>query len=167
MADTLEPTASHEAEANMNRTEAKSRFNNAINEAKAGAAALKAEATERAGAYRDQAKVRSTEYQGQAKVKANDMAVEGKAKASEAISAISRMVNDNAATLDEKIGPKYGDYARTASRSLNDTAAKLDEKSVEELTEDARQFVRNSPGMAIGLAAFAGYIIARTFSSNR
>ena len=35
--------------------EAKSRFNAAVSEAKAGAAALKAEATERAGGYRQQA----------------------------------------------------------------------------------------------------------------
>ena len=39
-----------------NKTEAKSRFNAALEEAKAGAAALRAEAGERADAYREQAK---------------------------------------------------------------------------------------------------------------
>jgi ElaB/YqjD/DUF883 family membrane-anchored ribosome-binding protein len=46
---------------------------------------------------------------------------------------------------------------------LQETAAKLDNKSVEELGEDARQFVRKSPGTAVGLAALAGFFFARLF----
>ncbi len=70
---------------------------------------------------------------------------------------------DNAPTLDEKLGPKYGDYARSASRSLQETAAKLDSKSVEELGEDAREAVRRNPGKAVGIAAIAGFFLARLF----
>ncbi|QWC58203.1 hypothetical protein F7D01_00100 [Erythrobacter sp. 3-20A1M] len=151
------------ASASAHRTEAKSRFNAALDEAKAGAAALRAEAGDRASAYRTKAKGKQGEYSDQAKVKANELAVEGKTRASDAIAALSKYVADNAAKLDENFGPKYGDYARNASRSLHETATRLDDKSVNELGEDARQWVRNSPGLAVGLAAVGGYMVARMF----
>lgn len=156
------------------RTEAKTRFNNALDEARAGAAALKADAGDRAIAMREQARDRSKDWVAEAKVygeqakgKAGDLAVEGKTKASEALSSLSRVVSDNAVTLDEKFGAQYGDYARKASQSLKDASTKLDSKSVEELGEDAREMVRKSPGLAVGIAAVAGFMLARMFSGSR
>ena len=61
------------------------------------------------------------------------------------------------------MGAKYGDYARSASTSLNEYAAKLDAKSVDDIVEDGRQFVRKSPGTAIGIAAVAGFFLSRLF----
>jgi len=165
--------------------EAKTRFNAALDEAKAGAAALKAEATTRANAYRNQAKGKSSDLVGEAKeysaeakvkaselaadakVKAADLANDGKAKASEAMVSLGKIVSDNAGTIDEKLGAKYGDYARTASRSLQETAQKLDAKSVDELGADARNAVRNSPAAAVGIAAVVGFMIARLFRGKR
>ncbi|MCB2085950.1 MAG: hypothetical protein KDE07_05805 [Sphingomonadaceae bacterium] len=147
--------------------EAKTRFNAALEEAKAGAAALKSEATGRAVAYRDQAKDRSQDWAAEAKTKAGDLAVEGKAKASDALSSLGKMVADNAVSIDERFGEKYGDYARKASRSLQETAAKIDAKDVGEIGEDAREFVRKSPGTAIGIAAVAGFLLARLFRGGR
>ncbi|MEP6394367.1 MAG: hypothetical protein ABJ045_12830, partial [Alteripontixanthobacter sp.] len=92
---------------------------------------------------------------------ASELAVEGKGKASDALASLGKMVADNAEMLDEKFGAQYGDYARSASRSLHENAAKLDNKSVDELGEDAREFVRKSPGLAVGIAAVGGYMIAR------
>ena len=89
--------------------------------------------------------------------------MQGKSKASEALTGLSRLVNDNAPTIDENVGKQYGDYARTASRKLEETAQALDRKSVEELGEDAREFVRKSPATAVGLAALAGFMLARLF----
>ncbi|MCB2089737.1 MAG: hypothetical protein R3E18_09290 [Sphingomonadaceae bacterium] len=156
------------------KVEAKDRFNAAIEEAKAGAAALKADAAGKATAYREQAKDRSGEliteakvYGEQAKAKAGDLANDGKAKASEALGSLGKMVSDNAATIDEKFGSQYGDYARKASEGLNSAAAKLDAKSIEELGEDARDAVRKSPGLAVGIAAVAGFMLARLFSGKR
>ena len=48
-----------------------------------------------------------------------------------------------------------------ASRKLQETATRLDQKSVEELGEDARELVRKSPAAAVGLAALAGFLLAR------
>lgn len=147
--------------------EAKTRFNAALEEAKAGAAALKTEAADRAIAYRDQAKGKSQDWAADAKTKAGEFAVEGKTKASDAIASLGKVVADNAVTIDERFGEKYGDYARRASRSLQETSAKLDAKGIDEIGEDAREFVRKSPGTAIGIAAVAGFLLARLFGGRR
>lgn len=154
--------------------EAKSHFAKAVEEAKAGAQALGKEAQDRAGQYRDKFSETSNQWaneaidrSGQAKERAADLANEGKAGASRAISSLGKVVEDNAGLIDEKVGVKYGDYARSAARSLQDTATKLDEKELAELGEDAKEFVRNSPGLAIGLAAAAGFVIARLFSGSK
>lgn len=156
-----------------NTAEAKSRFNAALEEAKAGAAALRSEAGERAVAYRNQARAQSEDwvaeakaYGEQAKGKAGELAVDGKGKLSEAIAALGRAIFDTAPTVDDKLGAKYGDYARNASRSLQETSAKLDAKSVEEIGEDAREFVRKSPGLAVGIAAVGGFLLARLFRGS-
>ena len=146
-----------------NRTEAKSRFNAALEEARAGAAALGAEARERVGAYGSQARTRSDDLAGTAKTQAVELARDGKTKASEALNSLSRMVDENAPAIDDNLGAKYGDYARTASQKLQQTATKLEQKSVEELGEDAREMVRKSPAAAVGLAALAGFMLARLF----
>lgn len=157
-----------------NTAEAKSRFNAALEEAKAGAAALKTEAGERAKAYRQQATERGDDwatevkqYGEQAKGKAGELATEGKGKVAEALSALGKAVFDTAPTVDDRLGAKYGDYARTASRSLQETSAKLDAKSVDELGEDAREFVRKSPGLAVGIAAVGGFLLARMFRGRK
>ncbi|WP_258319681.1 hypothetical protein [Qipengyuania flava] len=157
-----------------NRSEAKSRFNAALEEAKAGAAALKAEGQERAAAYRDQAKGKGDDwvadakaYGEEAKTKGRELAVEGKVKAGEGLRSLSKLVNENAYQVDERLGAKYGDYARTASQSLDEYAAKLDEKTVDDLVEDGREFVRKSPGKALGIAAVVGFMLSRLFRGSR
>lgn len=146
-----------------NKDEAKSRFSAALDEAKAGAAALTAEARERGSGYTSQARSRGDDYAAQAKTKASELARDGKAKAAGALTSLGKAVADNADALDEKLGSKYGDYARSASRSLQDTATKLENKSVEELTEDTRQMIRRNPGTAVGIAAVTGFILSRIF----
>ena len=66
------------------------------------------------------------------------------------MTALGQAVGDSAHVVDEKLGAKYGDYARTASRSLQEAAASLDQKSIDELGEDARTMVRKSPGCGGG-----------------
>jgi ElaB/YqjD/DUF883 family membrane-anchored ribosome-binding protein len=156
-----------------NTKEAKSRFNAALEEAKAGAAALRSEASDRAAAYRNQARAQSEDwvaeartYGEQAKGKAGELAVDGKGKVAEALAALGRAVFDTAPTVDDKLGAKYGDYARSASRTLHDASAKLDTKSVDELSEGARELVRKSPALAVGIAAVGGFLLARLFRGS-
>jgi ElaB/YqjD/DUF883 family membrane-anchored ribosome-binding protein len=154
--------------------EAKSRFNAALEEAKAGAAALRAEAENRISAAGGQAKGKGTDlvaeaksYGEQAVGKAGELAVEGKQVASDAIASLGKVVGDTAPQIDEKLGAQYGDYARKASRTLQETSAKLESKSVEELSEDARAMVRKSPGVAVGVAAVVGFFLARMLGGKR
>lgn len=164
--------------------EAKAKFAKAIEEAKAGAQALASEAQTKAqaltkdaqakaGAYKEQLSAKSGDWvddakgmADQAKVRAGDLAVEGKAKTSDAIASIGKIVADNAGTIDEKLGVKYGDYARTAARSMQETAAKIEAKDLTELGDDAKEFVRKSPALALGIAAVAGFLVSRLFKGG-
>lgn len=157
-----------------NRAEAKSKFNAALEEAKAGVAALSREAQGQAESLRDMAMTKQADWQAEAKVygeqaktKAAELATQGKAKTSEALTILGKAVADNAGTIDDKLGEKYGDYARSAARSIQETAAKLDSKSIEDLGDDAKEFVRKSPGLAVGFAAVAGFMIARVFKGSK
>lgn len=152
---------------------AKAKFAKALDEAKAGAQALGTQVQDTAGAYReklagqsealiDEAKAAAA----QAKEKAAALAEDGKARAVEGITAVSKIVAENAGAIDEKLGPKFGDYARSAARTLDGAAAKLDAKELGELGEDAREFVRKSPGLAIGIAATAGFLLSRLFRGS-
>lgn len=152
---------------------AKARFSRALEEAKAGAQALGKEAQERTDLYREKLTSTGSEWAseakargGQAKEAAAGLAYEGKARASEGLAALGKIVADNAPLVDEKVGAKYGDYARKAATTLQETAAKLDAKDLGELGDDAVEFVRKSPGLAIGMAAVAGFMVARLFKGS-
>lgn len=154
--------------------EAKSRFNAALEEAKAGAAALRAEAENRLTVVGNEAKGKGDDlladaksYGEQALGKAGELAVEGKKVTSDAIASLGKVVGETAPQIDEKLGAQYGDMARKASRTLQETSAKLEAKSVEELGEDARDMVRKSPAAAVGIAAVFGFILARIFRGGR
>jgi ElaB/YqjD/DUF883 family membrane-anchored ribosome-binding protein len=151
----------------------KAKFSQAIDDARAGAQALREEATAKAGAYKEQITAKSEDWvaeakdlAGQAKDRASTLAVDGKSKASDAISSLGQLVADNAGTIDEKLGTRYGDYARTAARSMQETAAKIEAKDITELGDDAKEFVKKSPGLAIGLAAVAGFMLSRLFKGS-
>jgi ElaB/YqjD/DUF883 family membrane-anchored ribosome-binding protein len=153
---------------------AKSRFNAALEEAKAAAAALRAEAGSRVGAHGKQAREKGGDLLAEAKAygeqalgKAGELAVEGKKVASDALASLGKVVGESAAQLDEKLGEPFGDYARKAARSLQETSARLDSKSLAELGEDAREMVRKSPGLAVGIAAAVGFFLARLLGGKR
>lgn len=153
--------------------EAKAKFSKAIEEAKAGASALKNEAQAKAGEYRDQLSAKSGDWAdeakdlaAQAKSRAAELAKDGKARTSDAIASLGKVVSENAGSIDEKLGTRYGDYARTAARSMQETAAKIESKDLGELGDDAKEFVRKSPGLAVGIAAVAGFMLARLFRGS-
>ena len=95
---------------------------------------------------------------------AAELAAEGKTRTSDALSSLGKIVADNAGTIDEKLGARYGDYARTAARSLQEAGVKLEGKELGELGEDAKQLAKKNPGVALGLAAVVGFMLARLFS---
>ncbi len=98
---------------------------------------------------------------GQVSDKAREYAEQGKAKAHESLGQLSRMLEDAAAQIDEKLGGQYGEYARQAAGQVNGFADRIENKDVDELVDDLRGFVRQSPGIAIGAAATIGFLLAR------
>jgi len=105
------------------------------------------------------------------KAKATDSAraaaEKGKDRATEAVSSISKLIRDSAATIDENVGKQYGGYARSAADSVDGFASKMEAKDVDAIVGEAREFVRKSPAVAIGAAAAIGFVLARLVRSGR
>ena len=91
----------------------------------------------------------------------------GKERAADALGGIGKILRESADTIDEKVGSQYGEYARKAADAVDGFAGKVDAKDVDDIVEDARQFVRKSPAVAIGAAAAIGFILARRVRSGR
>ena len=78
-----------------------------------------------------------------------------------AMQSLAKLISDTAGTVDAKLGPQYGDYARQAAESVAGAADKLESKDVDQLMTEARDFVRKSPAVAIGAAAVVGFVLMR------
>lgn len=106
-------------------------------------------------------------FKEQAGGKARDAANRGKERAAEAMGGIGKIIRESAETIDEKVGKQYGDYARSAADTVDGFADKVDGQDIDALVEDARQFIRKSPAVAIGAAAAIGFVLARVIRSGR
>ena len=102
----------------------------------------------------------------QAGDKARGLVSQGLERTSEALANVAKMVGDTASGIDERLGADYGDYARRAAGSIENVANTIAEKDPDELIEDTRNFVRNSPGIALAGAAVVGFVMARLLKSG-
>ncbi len=107
--------------------------------------------------WRDQA----GDFASQAKDAARSAAASAKNMTGEGLHGLSKLIADTAETVDSKLGPQYGDYARKAAEAVSGAAKSLDDKDIDQLAEDARNFVRKSPAVAIGAAAIVGFVLMR------
>jgi hypothetical protein len=105
-------------------------------------------------------------FKAKAADSAKAAAEKGKDRATEAVGSIGKLIRDSAATIDENVGKQYGDFARSAADAVDGFAGKMDAKDVDAIAEDARQFVRKSPAIAIGAAAAIGFVLARLVRSG-
>jgi hypothetical protein len=103
---------------------------------------------------------------GQAGDKARGLVTQGLERTSEALANVSKMVGDTADGIEERLGPEYGDYARRAAGAIENVANSIASKDPDELIEDTRNFVRNSPGIALAGAAVVGFVVARLVKSG-
>jgi len=97
----------------------------------------------------------------QASKKAKSAAGVAKDKTGSAMQGLAKLIAEKANTVDAKLGPQYGDYARQAAESVAGAADSLDNKDVDQLVTEARDFVRKSPAVAIGAAAVVGFVLMR------
>ena len=101
-----------------------------------------------------------------AKDMAGSYAVEAKAKTGDAVRNLGKFIVDSSSVIDDNLGAKYGDFARSAGSSVSGFGDTIEQKDFGKLTEDARDFVKKSPGVAIGIAAVAGFMLTRFLRSG-
>ncbi len=102
----------------------------------------------------------------QAGERARGLVTQGLERTAEALANVSKMVGDTAPGIEERLGPDYGDYARRAAGSIENVANTIASKDPDELIEDTRNFVRNSPGVALAGAAVIGFVVARLLKTG-
>ena len=103
---------------------------------------------------------------GQAGEKARGLVTQGLERTSETLANVSKMIGDTAPGIEERLGAEYGDYARRAAGAIENVANTIAEKDPDELIEDTRNFVRNSPGIALAGAAVVGFVVARLLKTG-
>lgn len=102
----------------------------------------------------------------QAADRARAFAGENKEKASGALDDVAQMMRNAADEVDSRLGAEYGKYARTAADGIAGFAQNLRGKDVDELFDQASDFVRKSPAIAVGTAAAVGFVLARLIKSG-
>jgi ElaB/YqjD/DUF883 family membrane-anchored ribosome-binding protein len=103
---------------------------------------------------------------GQAGEKARGLVTQGLERTSEALANVAKMVGDTADGIEERLGEDYGNYARRAADRIESVANAIAEKDPDELIEDTRSFVRDSPGIALAGAAVVGFVVARLLKTG-
>jgi ElaB/YqjD/DUF883 family membrane-anchored ribosome-binding protein len=98
--------------------------------------------------------------------KARAYAEDGKARAGGVLDELAKMMTEAAGTVDEKVGPQYGQYARSAADAVSGFSESIKQKNLDDLIEDARGFVKKSPAVAIGTAAAIGFVLVRLIKSG-
>ena len=109
---------------------------------------------------------RVDELRGQAGDRARELAQTGKDRAATALDSLVQTVEDAASDIDEKLGSQYGDYARRAAEHIGGFTDSFRDKDIDALFNDARDFVKKSPAVAIGAAAALGFVVARLARSS-
>ena len=108
----------------------------------------------------------ASNYATQATDKIRAFADTGKHRAGGALDQFSTMLTDAAGQVDEKLGAQYGEYARQAAGFVSNFSESIKNKEVDDLIDDARGYIRQSPGVAIGIAAALGFVLARVAQSG-
>jgi ElaB/YqjD/DUF883 family membrane-anchored ribosome-binding protein len=118
------------------------------------------------GGLADRIRTGREQLSNQAGEKARGLVTQGLERSAEALANVSKMIGDTADGIEERLGPEYGDYARKAAGAIENTANTIASKDPDELIEDTRNFVRNSPGIALAGAAVVGFVVARLLKSG-
>ena len=106
------------------------------------------------------------QFTSQAGERARGLVSQGLDRTAEALANVAKTVGDTAPGIEERLGTEYGDYARRAAGAIENAANAIAEKDPDELNEDPRNFVRNSPGIALAGAAVLGFVVARLLKSG-
>lgn len=117
-------------------------------------------------AIADKVRTGKEKLSGEAAGRARGLVGQGLERGGDALANVSRLIDDTAGGLDERLGQEYGDYARRAAQSIESAAQSIRSKDPDELIDDTRNFVRKSPGVALAGAAIVGFALARLVKSG-
>jgi len=113
-----------------------------------------------------QAREQIATLRGQATDRARGFADDGKARATSLLDDLGEVIDEAASAVERTFGADYADYAHRASGAVSGLADKVRTKTVDDLIDDTRDFVRKSPGIAIGIAAVAGFMLVRLIKTG-
>jgi len=114
-----------------------------------------------AGSFREQ----TQNLRSQATDKLRGIADEGKQQVTNSLDGLVDAAREIANRIGDKGGP-LGGYAITAADTLEHWASTVKDKSVEDLVDDGREFIRQQPGVAVGIAVAAGFVLTRLLKSS-
>ncbi|MEO6247115.1 MAG: hypothetical protein ABIO85_00840 [Sphingomicrobium sp.] len=115
---------------------------------------------------RDALKGGTDKLKSSASDKAYGFLGQGIERSSAGLTNVSALIGDTAASIDERLGSQYGDYARQAADAVERAASGLSNKNPEDLVDDVRGLVRKSPGIALAGAAILGFALVRVVKSG-
>jgi len=114
-----------------------------------------------AGSFREQ----TMNLRSQATDKLRSFADEGKQQVTNSLDGLVDAAREIAGKIGDKGGPLAG-YATTAADTLEQWASTVKDKSVEDLFDDGREFIRQQPGVAVGIAVAAGFVLTRLLKAS-
>jgi ElaB/YqjD/DUF883 family membrane-anchored ribosome-binding protein len=117
--------------------------------------------TARSGDRYAKVKAEAGKLKDQAGGKARSAAEEGKMKAAETLGSVSRATREAAEKMRGSQADPLAGYVSGAADAIDSFARRMNEKSIEEMVDDAREIVRRSPVLFIGIAAGVGFLLSR------
>jgi uncharacterized protein YjbJ (UPF0337 family) len=112
-----------------------------------------------------EARAQGEELLGTARERAESLAEEGKAAGAEKASVLADAIRNAARDL-EGASPEIAQHVRSAADSVQGIAAALRDRSAGQLFEDVTDFARRQPTAFFGVAALAGFALARFMKSS-
>lgn len=102
----------------------------------------------------------------QATEKVRGFADDGKHRATTMLDDFTDVITDAANAIEERFGAEYSGYARRAAGAVSNLSGSLRDRDLEDLLDDTRSAIRRSPGIAIGIAAIAGFALVRVLKTG-
>ena len=103
----------------------------------------------------------------QARTKIGDVAEEQKHRAAAGIRGVAHSLHNMARSLEREHRDIVAQYAHVAADQLDRTAHVLDHRSMAEMADDVEAFAHRRPGVFVGGAFAAGFLLARLIRNSR
>jgi ElaB/YqjD/DUF883 family membrane-anchored ribosome-binding protein len=113
-----------------------------------------------------QVKDQVSTLRGQAGDKLRTLANDGKGRTETLLDDFADVINEAARAVEQRFGGEYSGFINQAAERVTGLNDQLRDKSVDDLLDDTRDFVRKSPGVALGIAAIAGFAVTRVLKTG-